>query len=83
METVNLVDDTMQQQLLQQNSGANEEQLEGINTSIPAQKKKMKHVSAFYAAALCRSAVQHAHLHTISNRAGDFAHSATNISYNI
>lgn len=45
------------------------------------EKNKRKHNSALVAAAAGRSAVQHAHLHIITNKPGDFAHTGTNISY--
>ena len=51
------------------------------NDGINKEKKRRRHQSALLAAAAGRSAVQHAHLHIITNKPGDFAHSATNITY--
>ena len=82
MDTANLNNQNDEElSALQQKLGlSNEELLENIR--IQKEKNKKKHNSAITAAACCRSAVDHAKLHTITNKPSDFAHSGTNISYN-
>ncbi len=83
MENVHVNGDGHQLDPLQQNTGVIIETIVSNGADCAIEKKRIKHVSALSAAAGCRSAVQHAHLHIISNRPGDFAHSATNISYDM
>jgi len=78
METINTNNDS---QSLQQNTSVTNQQIPENNIGLQKEKNKKKRNSALRAAAIGRSAVQHAHEHIITNRPGDFAHSGTNISY--
>ena len=67
--------------LFDENKDRNNTDTTPANKLHDEEKNKKKHKSALIVAASARSAVQHAHLHIITNRPGDFAHSGTNISY--
>lgn len=78
METINTTNDSPSLPL---HTDVSSEQTSENSIETSKEKIRKKRNSALQAAAIGRSAVQHVHNHIITNRPGDFAHTATNISY--